>query len=421
MKTIFLDSNILLHFKIFVDIDWIKVCEDKKCRIILAPIVIEELDKIKIGNDDKSKRARKVLSKIEDLLENQQNMIRENVEFLVLMHRPDEKIFESNHLDYRKQDDHLIGSIIQYQEQNQDEQVFLCSFDIGPRLRSQQFGIKIIKIPNEYLLPFKETESEKQIKELIRENTLLKSRIPKPILIFENEKDFVKIRVNDEKIERNQFIQLKMDALKKDYPYLEYKDNKTLSPFAPHAILNIISKDQIERYNSDIDAFYSSYISYLGDLYEYELKNHFSIRINMVLTNEGNTPAEEVDVNCHFPEGFDLIDEDDLEDPPDEPVPPSTPKSLLEGIGSFNIRPFIPDIGRPSIPNLNKPTIRKTNSYDVHYYRKYVKHLTLYPLDTLIAFYNDYDSFKNFSIEYTIMAGNIQEPVTGKLNIVFEK
>lgn len=420
MKTIFLDSNILLHFKIFTDIDWIKVCEDSKCKIIIAPIVIEELDKIKIGNNDISKRARKILTRIENIIENQKTEIRENVEFELIQSRPSDETLKLNRLDYRKQDDQLIASLIEYREQHLGDLIYLCSFDIGPRLRSPQYGINIIKLSEDLLLPFKDSEVDRHIKELQRENALLKSRIPRPVLLFEGEQEFIKIKLDKNNIELAQFIQQNIDEIKNKYPYMEYSQNSKDTPFASLALLTQVAKDQIERYNSDLDLFYSRYAAYLQELYEYELKSHLSIKISLVLTNEGNAPAEEVDVYCHFPDGFELINEDDLDDPPNKPIPPSTPKSMLEGFGNFSVRPFIPDIGRPYIPNLNRPSIRKTNSYDVSFYRKYVKHHTLYPLDTLVAIYTDYDSVKNFSIDYTIMAGNIQEPVTGKLNILYE-
>lgn len=99
----------------------------------------------------------------------------------------------------------------------------------------------------------------------------------------------------------------------------------------------------------------------------------------------------------------------------------STPKTLFENIGNINIRPFMPNICSPTMPKLNRPSIKKTNSYDVNFFRKYVKHLTLYRLDTLIAIYDDYKNFNNFSIDYTIIAGNIPESVKGTLNIVYEK
>ncbi len=420
MRTIFLDSNILLHYKIFTDIDWIKVSEDSRCKIVIAPIVIEELDKIKIGNNTISKRARTILTRIENIIEYQNTEIRKHVDFEVILSRPNDETFKLNRLDFKKQDDQLLASIIEYREQHPGDLIYLCSSDIGPRLRSPQYGIKIIKLSEDLKLPSQEGEVERHIKELQRENALLKSRIPRPILLFEGEQEFIRIKLDKKNIDHAQFIQQNMDEVKNQYPYMVYTENSNDSPFAIIASLTQVAKDQIEGYNSDLNVFYTRYAAYLQELYEYELKSSLSIRINLILTNKGNTPAENVDVYCHFPDGFELFNEDDLDDPPNKPIPPSTPKTMLAGLGNFNVRPYIPDLSRPYLPNINRPSIRKTNSYDVHFYREYVKHHTLYALDTLVTIYIDYESIKNFSIDYTIIAGNVQEPVTGKLNILYE-
>jgi len=419
---IFLDTNIFIHFKYFVDINWLMVSDDKKCNIVIAPVVIEELDKYKVGNDDRSKRARKVLQKIEEFAENQKTEIQNNVELKILIKKPNRSIFKANDLDPRDQDSQLIASIIQYQLQNKDEEIFLCTYDIGPRLRAKQLGIGILKLSDEYLLPIKESKGEKQLKTLIKENILLKSRIPKPVLVFENEKDFIKIKIDQKETNKSTFIQEKMEEIMEKFPHTIFDENrKVFNPFAPLASLSLISKEQIDQYNSQLDIFYSNYRGYLSTLYDFDIRDRLSVTIQLFLTNEGNTPAEEVDVYCYFPDGFDIIDEDDKENPPDEPNPPRTPTTLLESFSNINLRPLMSDLVHPTMPKLDRPTIKKTNSYEVHFSRKYVKHNTLYPLDTLIAIYSDYKNFNNFSIDYIIAAGNVPEPLRGKLNIIYEK
>jgi len=135
-----------------------------------------------------------------------------------------------------------------------------------------------------------------------------------------------------------------MAEIKEEYPHMIIEEKKTYNPFATLASLSLITKDQVEQYNSQLDLFYSRYSAYLNSFYDFELKNNLSIKIQLFLTNNGNTPAEDVDVYCHFPDGFNIIDEDDNEDPLDEPVPPSTPKTFFENIGNINIRPFMPNM-----------------------------------------------------------------------------
>jgi len=94
MKIIFVDTNIFLHFKSFVDIDWLEICQSGECRLVISPIVIAELDKYKVGNDERGKRARKVLKKIEDCMETNAFEIRKNVELEIILERPKKNIFK---------------------------------------------------------------------------------------------------------------------------------------------------------------------------------------------------------------------------------------------------------------------------------------------------------------------------------------
>jgi hypothetical protein len=427
MKTIFLDTNIFLHFKSFTEIDWLTICQDNICKIVIAPIVIDELDKYKVGNDEKAKRARKTLQKIEGYVETKTNEIRKNIGLEVIIERPKKSTFKTYHLNPEEKDNHLIASIIEYQKRLRNKDIFLCSNDIGPRLRAQQFKINIFKLSDSYLLPEKDNAIDKQLKALIKENNLLKSRIPKPLLLFENEKDFVKIKISEKEIEKAIFMKGKLIKVKTMYPHMIFAEqNKNyLNPLLPISSLNIVSNDQIEQYNSALDDFYLEYGTYLHSLYEFEVRKNLSFEINFIITNGGNTPAEDVDIFCHFPDGFELIESEDLEDPPVEPKPPAKPKTAFENMAgfssSFNLRPFFPNMGTPTIPKLNRPSIKKTKSYDVNFFRKYVKHGIIYPLDSLIAVYEHYSDLKNYAIDYRIVAGNIPEPVSGKLNIIYEK
>jgi len=63
MKYIFLDTNIFLHFQDFEKIDWLSESSSKACKLIIAPVVIDELDEKKIGTNKIGSRARKVLKR----------------------------------------------------------------------------------------------------------------------------------------------------------------------------------------------------------------------------------------------------------------------------------------------------------------------------------------------------------------------
>lgn len=430
MKVVFIDTNIFLHFKNFNEIDWLDISQSEACKLVIAPIVIDELDKYKSSNDERGKRARNALNKIEERVESNNLTIRKKVSLDVLIKSPSKSTFETSGLDLTKQDNQLIASIIEYKEIHPEEDVFLCTDDIGPRLRSKQFDIKIIKMPRTYLLPVKENALEKQIKALTKENALLKSRISKPLLLFYDQKEFIKIKVHEKEYNKEANINDQIIKLKKGLPHMKIpnKDEKYLNPMAVLSTLNLIPEEKINDYNSRLDAYYEKYANYLSSLFDYERKQDLSIKINFAITNTGNIPCEDADIYCHFPDGFEVIESSEFEDPPKKPSPPSTPKSIFEDIASpmIDFRPMLHGINPPidsPILNIqtNRPIIRKTNTYEVRFQIKYVKHLIVYPLEELMIIYKQYSDMKNFSIDYSIIAGNVPDPIEGKLNVVYEK
>jgi predicted ribonuclease YlaK len=69
MKYIFLDTNIFLHFQDFEKIDWLSESFSKACKLIIPPVVIDELDEKKIGTNKIGNHARKILNRFEQLSE----------------------------------------------------------------------------------------------------------------------------------------------------------------------------------------------------------------------------------------------------------------------------------------------------------------------------------------------------------------
>lgn len=429
MKVIFIDTNIFLHFKNFIELNWLDICQSEFCKLAIAPIVIEELDKYKSSNDERGKRARSVLEKIEEKFETNNLTIRKNVNLCPLLNNPSKKTFETYGLDNEWQDNQLIASIIEYKKLNPEEDVYLCTDDIGPRLRSKQFDFKIIKMSKDYLLPLKETTLEKKIKSLTKENELLKSRMPRPLLVFSNQEDFIKIKVSAKENNKESFINEQIIKLKQELPYMKIpdKDEKYLNPLATLSSLNLIPEEDINTYNLKLDNYYKKYSKYLSKLFDHQQTQDLSIKLNLAITNTGNTPCEDADIFCHFPDGFELIESSEIEDPPKKPSPPSTPKSIFENISSpmIDIGSIMRGINHPisaDVGNIktNRPSIRKTNSYEVRFTKNYVKHLIVYPLDELLLIYKHYSDMRNFSIDYRIIAGNVPEPIVGKLNVILK-
>lgn len=420
MKYIFLDTNIFLHFQDFEKIDWLSESFSEACKLVIPPVVIDELDEKKIGTNKIGNRARKVLNRFEQLAEMGNARIKENIDFEILLLKPSREIYETNELNFDEKDHRLIASMIQFSEGCDLNEILLCSNDIGPRLRAKMYGIKSLKLDSKYLIPDQISEEEKEIKNLQRENQILKIRIPKLDVLFLDENKFLQIKIPEE--DYSNFVDFKTQRLKQikiDNPYLEFTtpQGNLLAQFYT------LTSSKIEEYNNKLDQFYSEYENALDKIFEYEKKELLSFNIQLIIKNSGNSPAEDIDLHLHFPDGFELIESSEKDKHPSLPKPPYEPKHALDfGHSASPITSYFYNQITPNTSlNFNSPSIKKTNSYDVDFSRKKLKHGYSEQMEQLTIIFDSNSSINNFQIDFELSSGNVPDKLVGKLNVRFKK
>lgn len=441
MKYIFLDTNIFLHFKFFDQIKWNETVKDE-FKIMLIPTVIDELDKHKRNTNSKiANRAKKVLNKIDQMLE--EGVPSYPIEYL--SQKPDNSTLSKFNLQREEQDDCIIATILEFKEKNNGKEIIFITNDTGPKLKSKSYGIQTIKLTDEYLMPNEKTEEEKQVASLIVENNNLKNKIPKVNLTFAQGEVVLKHHFEKHKIDRQSFVNDQYDREKvrlvpipernadSEIARLVNFENMTpLQKALNNASLNLgfnrLSQEQIDAYNKDLRNYYSNYLQYLCDKYEYEQYLSLIFPINFELSNTGNVPAEDIDVWLHFPDGFALYNLKESRNEPIPPVEPYRPKNMFD-YPRINFMDLYPPSNIKSISNIQRskysdsgvPNIRQTNSYEVEYRFESLKHNQALKLSTLIVEFSSFSQIKSFSIDYKIMVGNIPNLLEGKLNIFLTK
>lgn len=430
MKTIFLDTNVFLHFKLFDHIPWYKILNTDKVKIIIAPIVISELDEHKYNERAKiRKRAKNILSKLHNYIGNGSLSAKINgkLNLVFITKQPSKETFSNFKLNHNSQDDHLLACILEYCEENTEENVILVTSDIGPILKANSLKIQTLKMPDEYLLPFETDKNTKKIKKLEQENYFLKNIMPDTKLFFKNKQTtktfFIKSALD---IDDN-YIEKKINSLKSKFPPKAFEENKNPKNvkekwnFGLNELISTLSykKEFIEQYNNELKDFYDKHESYLVDYIIYLNIKRLSFNIDLYICNDGNSPAEDIDLFLHFPNGFELSKKSDFVEKPKKPYPPRMRKLFdfnipIPHLTSFhNINP-----GSLKVPNVSRPTIKKTHSFEVSYNIKHLKHNQCEKLDTLVVTFNYNNELINFSIDYKIQASNIPNEITGKLNVL---
>lgn len=439
MTYVFVDTNIFLHYKFFIELPWQTIFNDD-FEIVLAPVVMDELDKHKRHQNPKiALRAKKVLAKIEEI-----NTQPGSYPFRYVFKRPSQDTFDQHQLDRKEQDDCILASMLEFKPEHPGYNIILVSNDTGPRFRAASLGIDATKLAEEYLIPIEKSEEQKQIEKLSQEVAKYKTQTPKVSLCFKDGAIRYEHQMKEILETSEAFLSQRMAVIKEKHPPLVWEDpeiarakfteelksqpkgtlfgealksSKLLSAFP---LFNSVSKDQVENFNKENNDFFGMYEHFLRKLFTLNVIKSLSLPIAIQMKNDGNIPAVDIDIWLHFPDGFDLFNTDNYPKKPKEPRPPYRPKHRYDTGPMFvqNIGSLYND-GPGSMPNINfnGPTIRKTNSYEVDFHVKSLKHFQAHDLEHLIVVFPSYEEIINFTIDYKIVISNVPEPIVGKLSI----
>jgi len=424
----FIDSNSFLHYRMFTDINWNKVTNSSSVLLIVCPAVLRELDQKKFSEYDINirNRSQQVLSKISKMgISNKIHKIKKTLDLMFIPSEPSID-WEKEGLSAQIPDDRIIASILG--QKNNFKNIILVTSDIGLRLKANTKGIKYISLPDEYRLNIKKDKKQKEIEKLRNKIAVLENRLPvlKLKILADNEPaDFIKITLNQITAPSEDELAEKLKVIKDE---LKFKPSS--NTFEIFMDLLSYPKVEIERYKKDLDKYIEEMLKYYKKEYKFKELQSRLIELKFIIINNGNLPAEDIDIFMHFPDGFVMFSEDELPKKPKEPEKPIPPRTQQEMISNFqkSLIPSFPIPNIPSIinPNINRnlssgPQIRKINSYEVKYGLDKLKHGIQKYLKPVYILFESIDLAKSFKISYSILADNLPEPSNGDLNIILNK
>lgn len=425
-KTLFVDTHVLLHYRSIGEVDWPAIANTENVVIVVAPIVVEELDKHKATHPSKRlrKRAASVIRLFYKLSSaSLEATLRNNVRVHFLAVEPLID-FRIHGLAPEVGDDRLIASILDYREQHPDATIGLVTDDLGLRLKSRRHTIDVLSLPESARLPEELDAQEKRIKELEEETRRLKDKIPSLKLCFDDGHDhrsFSLVRP-DEEIELD--IPRLVGEIKEKHPKIALRTGKALPVDVLSATIHArmgASPQEIAEYNRELEDFYSRYAQYWRDLATWSTMARRIIKLPLVIENDGNSPADDVDVFLDFPdEGYHVYNAETLPKEPSQPTGPAAPGLSRRLAGVFPPLDYSKLL--LSVPKSPfAPTIRRKSPYEVHFHLERVKHKLPQPLDPLFVVFGSFEAARSFGIDYEIKAANIPEAIGGKLHLIVEK
>ncbi len=388
--------------------------------MVIAPVIIDEIDKHKRNAKKKiAARAKSVTKLFEQIIDHGDK------DWILIDKRPTSTIFLENSLDKSEQDDCLLATILEFSSENPEDQKILVSEDFGPRLKAKNLGIKTIKLSDSELLTEEPDENEIRLKNLMRENNELKNLVPKVDLFLRGKSKHINFQKFQGTMTFDQYCAQKMEELKKKYPYhkIPFKMPTQRDLIFRSAIEESMMHNESRRYNQNLDQFFEDYeYEYLPQLYNWHISRLLSIEIELEIYNEGNVPAENIDLLLRFPKGFSIELADTFNPFPHSPVPPEKPLPTNELLMRLNeLRKKMP----PHIPSpttLSKPfiSIQKTDGLQVEMKCSYLKHHQSFKFSKLAIYFQTMDNMKGFEFEYKLMIANDPKLPNGKLQVSFE-
>jgi hypothetical protein len=337
-QIVFPDTNTFLHYRALDQVDWLSILGADAAVIVIAPVVIRELNRTKdFPTSTKSReRARTSLRSLSTWSEQPSPIfIRPSVELKLLANEPLID-FRANNLSRDVSDDHLIASILEYKLLAADQICHLITADLGLKLKAKTRGFSVLQLSDELKLPDESLESEKRIKDLESQIRKLQNRIPLLKLLFEDGQSHVSFELKTPEELNPQSLTRSMNDIRSKYSKMERRPKNTtpdLGIAAFTAALATISPDipmkEMDEYNQRLDNYFDEYEAYIPKLIDFNNLKLRTFELNVIIVNEGTCPAEDIEMLLHFPDGFSLFNKGEL---PDRPKPPGAPQRPVSGL-----------------------------------------------------------------------------------------
>jgi PIN domain len=432
---LFPDTNVLMHFTMFDEVDWHTIAEAAHATLVLAYQVSKELDDKKYDQLAwRQERARALTRKINTILDgtsvDEPADLRAGVQIQYTLSAPDTD-WKALGLDPGSGDDRLIESILRFKREHSDARVIYLSNDGGARRKAQHFGIECLD-PEGYItrliVSSPEDKEKKQLQEQLKRLT---NRMPELALQFrgvQGQEHTLSCDLSPTKTEWPSDSEI-AEALAKEKADIE--NNIRIAPFQ-------VAQAKQSRFQSPSFGIYE-----FGSVSEYErdarkylvafeafvpaqraTRYGSKLRLCFLLKNSGTAPANDIRVLVRLPPGcllcpmpdddddFDIVHErlmlgDDGLELPSRPNPPWVQAMRM------NLAPILPTHYPP--PPANWGPDSPDNDWTVAEYGC----STVYSQDAwempCIRAWIHPELSAGCEVQYTIHARELAEPVKGRL------
>jgi hypothetical protein len=426
--TVFLDTNIMLHYPPLSQVDWCGLCNARSVRIAICLTVVHELD-AKKSDARLAPRAERAIKEIREAYKGGQPL-RDGVTLTIVNQELRVADFPTT-LSPDSADDRIVHFAMQFRANNPGQSVAVMTEDFGMELRCEAHGVSVLRMDTSLRLENPTDELSRKYKQAVGELNAIKNRLPDlSILLASNgnapnsdEPFRVELFPKWEAFE----VPTELAKVRQKYPKRKVANQAMGLPAL--AMGSFVSEEDWGRYNRELDDFYFSSEMYLQHLNKWGEQNDRTFSFDLWVNNSGSTPAEDIDLFLMLPPVFRWVADVTTEAAkpllrPALPEPPERPKSRL--LGSLNYRfPHITPITEQFeriLSERDRDTVevltQGEKGFCIHGKLRRVKHGQSQKVGSFLALFGSWDDIRPFEAEYKLSASELPDRVTGKIPFI---
>ncbi len=422
-KFVFPDTTVFLYFQSLDQFDLAAALECDAVELVVAPAVIEDLERQGWDHPRLStrKRSENSLRTIRTWTEMNDGLVRPGVE-VTLCYSPKQTTFQEYRLDAHNRDDVIIASVLEYSQIHSTDTVLLLTDDVRRRLKAHRLNLQSISLPPGTRLPPAEGASQAAGTESLWEPSRQQRRAPQVELRFDSGSHLLEVRPKDKVFDSADMVAAQLAELKDQFQEpLRLRESKTMPGIDDREAASMLTnailypQEEFERYRQEVQIFLGTCEEWLQHRSEALSPTRRSVKLEFGLVNSGAAAAEGVVLTLSLPKRLRWL-EGVGDKVPQPPKPPRTHMEMMnEAISDLYKTTVLPwSAGFESVD------VSKADSWLVEgrelrgLVDVCLPHRTV-GLPPAYAAFVDTEAISTFAISYVINERNTPEPIDGKL------
>jgi hypothetical protein len=423
-RFVFPDTTIFLYFQSLDQFDLAEALECDAVELVIAPAVIEDLERQGWDHPRLStrKRAENSLRTIRTWTEMKDGLVRPGVE-VTLCYSPRQSTFQEYRLDAQNRDDLIIASVLEYSQIHGKDLVLLLTDDVRRRLKAHRLDLQSTSLPAGNRLPPAEGAPLGEATGSRWDPTRQQRRGPKVELRFANGSHMLEVKPKEEVLGSTDMVAAQLAELKdqcqeplrlREGRAVPGIDDREVASMLTNAIL--YPEEEFERYRQEMQVFLSASEEWLRRRSETLSPTRLTVQLDLGLVNSGTAAAEGVVLTLSLPKRLRWLETLDDDEMPRPPKPPRTHMELMtEAISEMydaTLRPWSAGFEPVEVSVADSWLVEDRDLRGLVDVCLQHRSVQLPPVHAVFA---DVEAVSTFAISYVINERNTPEPIDGKL------